>query len=88
MPGTRRVEFCPHCGNKTPHRLVYHHEANASVDATENQSQDQLPGEYFLAVCETCDHALLYYFGEDVIEVYLGNDDERLCAPLSRYIFR
>ena len=83
MPNTRRVEFCPHCGNKTPHRLVYHHEANASSITIENQPQDELPGEYFLAACETCDRALLYYFGQDVIEVYLGADDEEDLFQLS-----
>ena len=60
MEEIRRVQFCPHCGNTAPQKLVHvqHHlERGWSLS---DGSEDEHPWSTFVAVCETCHHVLLY----------------------------
>ena len=56
----RLVAYCPHCGNRAPQRLIhiqYYSERTWSVPIGK---EELVPWSTFLAVCETCDHLLLY----------------------------
>lgn len=60
-----KIAFCPHCGNKTTHLLLFTHGFEGIYtffDEEHDFEYDQeIPEEYFLAICETCKGALLYY---------------------------
>lgn len=60
--------FCPHCGNNSHHRLVYHHQFEEKDSALDGMYE----ADFFLAVCETCDRALLYYMSS--LEDYVGDE--------------
>jgi hypothetical protein len=60
-----KIAFCPHCGNKTTHLLLYTHGFEGIYtffDEEHDFEYDQeMPEQYFLAICETCKGPLLYY---------------------------
>lgn len=66
MGDIRRVTFCPHCGNKAPQKLIHsQYFEDTGWDTKEGTPIDDIPGSYFVAVCETCNQILLYgKFGE------------------------
>ncbi len=71
---TRRVGFCPHCGNKAPQRLVFIQKYFGEwFDANSGEISMDGMGEstYYIAVCETCDQILVYL---DLIDEY-GPED-------------
>ena len=62
-----KIAFCPHCGNKTTHRLLYTYGFEGIVtffDEGHDVEYDQeIPEQYYLAICETCKGPLFYYEG-------------------------
>ena len=62
-----KIAFCPHCGNKTTHLLLYTHGFEGIYtffDEEHDRKYDQeIPEQYYLAICETCKGPLLYYEG-------------------------
>jgi hypothetical protein len=64
MDNDQRIGYCPHCGNVSTHRLFYEYEATAKeYDRRSGLREDtKITYWYCLAVCETCDLAILYYF--------------------------
>ena len=62
-----KIAFCPHCGNKTTHLLLYTHGfegIHTFFDEEHDMEYDQeIPEQYYLAICETCKGPLLYYEG-------------------------
>lgn len=62
MDAQKRVDFCPHCGNKTPKRQLAEYFYSGTPDA---EPDDIQMGTYYLAVCETCNEALLYVLSAD-----------------------
>ena len=60
---SRHVDFCPHCGNRAPQRVVFEH---SYQDAWFSSSGDMLPkdegpeSEAIICVCETCAGILVY----------------------------
>jgi len=69
-----KIAFCPHCGNKTTHRLLYTHNFEGVYtffDEEHDFEYDQeMPEQYFLTICETCKGPLLYY-------KHLGSNTEK-----------
>ena len=76
-----KIDFCPHCGNKTTHTLLYTHGFEGIIpffDEEHNIEYDQeIPEQYYLAICDTCKGPLLYYESwglatkEDYVKSYL-----------------
>lgn len=60
MAEVRRVAYCPHCGNRTPQRLVYKQQYLEKAWYLPDGIEDEHPWSSFVAVCETCDHLLIY----------------------------
>jgi Domain of unknown function (DUF4145) len=76
----RRISFCPHCGNVAPQRLVYEHETTAKEIDAAGDLMEVTPTEaagYYLAVCETCDAPVLYFYdgGAPVVEPYIPQSE-------------
>jgi len=67
----RRVLYCPHCGNRTPQRLIHRQRYYERSWYVTTGKEDRDPWSTFVAVCETCDHILLYENVGDML-----NDDE------------
>lgn len=66
MQDDRRISFCPHCSNECTHQKTF--EYNTATKEWD-ELRENLLGEsqctYFLAICETCNHPLLYYIDEN-----------------------
>jgi hypothetical protein len=62
-----KIAFCSHCGNKTTHRLLYTHGFEGIYtffdDDYDIEYDQEIPEQYYLAICETCKGPLLYYEG-------------------------
>ena len=56
----RRVAFCPHCGNRSPKRLIHTQRCSGTGWAITDDKAVEMDIEYYVAICETCDHVLLY----------------------------
>jgi hypothetical protein len=65
MDEIRKVEFCPHCGNRAPQKLVYSQHCRDVGWAVGGGEEYDLAVDYFIAVCETCNHILVYQGMED-----------------------
>lgn len=63
MSVRKHKAFCPHCGNKSPQRIVFEHTYR---DVWYDQQGAPIPeidsfeSETIVCVCETCDQVLLY----------------------------
>ena len=66
--------FCSHCGNNTTQLLLYTHECEEiiSIDHEGGEHDESFPLMYYLTVCETCNHPILY------AEVLWGTDEKDL----------
>jgi len=60
MEDIRSVGFCPHCGNKSPQKLIHIQSTNDTTWIIENGEEIDLTVVYFVASCETCNHILVY----------------------------
>src|SRR3989442_5569893 len=68
MGTQKRISFCPHCGNVAPQRLVHQHTTQAKeIDSAGNVTPTS-EENYYLALCETCDEPLLYYWDPGMTE--------------------
>lgn len=59
----KHLAFCPHCGNRSPQRVVYEHSYRDtwySPDGTPTPLNEAPESEAILCICETCNMALLY----------------------------
>lgn len=57
----RKVSFCPHCGNRAPQKLLHvQRYMERSWIASTGKESEPAPWSTFVAVCETCNHILLY----------------------------
>lgn len=59
----RHIAFCPHCGNRSPQRIVFEHSYRDtwySEDGCEMPEYEAPNSEAIVCVCETCDAVLLY----------------------------
>lgn len=89
-PGDSRVLVCPHCGNRTPHKLVFTHEYPEiyyNVDGTPSEGPDP-PSEYAVYECGTCHDISLFSYpavmGFDYGSlVYPPGNDLHESVPLS-----
>lgn len=59
----QNIAFCSHCGNTTPQRLVFTHsyEGVGYDSSTGTKAEYGPPGEYYIALCSTCNDLLLYH---------------------------
>lgn len=58
---SRRIAFCPHCGNTTPQRLVFEQRYSESGYSLDGEDLgDENPAVYYVAVCETWSQILVY----------------------------
>src|SRR5574337_1118287 len=60
MEEIRRVQYCPHCGNTAPQKLVHVQRYLEKGWSLSDGSEDEVPWSTFVAVCETCHQVLLY----------------------------
>jgi len=60
MEGIKDVAFCSHCGNKSPQRLLHSQECSYVDYLGDGRKVDGLTAVYFVAVCGTCNHILVY----------------------------
>ena len=60
MEEIRRVQYCPHCGNTAPQKLVHVQHYLGKGWSLSDGSEDEFPSSTFVAVCETCHHVLVY----------------------------
>jgi len=56
----RRVSFCPHCCNKAPQKLIHVQDCSDTGWFTNTGEATDLEIRYFVAICETCSHILVY----------------------------
>lgn len=80
-----RVSFCPHCGNETPHRLLFSHEGRLlGYDEAGERSAEDVPVMYYVASCGTCSELLLYtaVFGDN-ISTFENGEETTLAYPLT-----
>lgn len=68
MSEVRRVAYCPHCGNRAPQRLVHRQQYLERAWSLTDGIEDEHPWSSFVAVCETCDHLLVYDNTGDQLE--------------------
>ena len=66
MENIRQVGFCPHCGNKSPQKLIHIQSTNDTGWIIEDDEEYDLTVVYFVASCETCNHILVYRAIEDI----------------------
>src|SRR5690554_2258421 len=55
-----RVQYCPHCGNQAPQRLIHTQRHMEKTWSVSDGSEDEHPWSTFIVVCETCHQVLLY----------------------------
>ncbi len=77
MNEIRNIAFCAHCGNTAPQKLVLNHSCREDGYNNEGiRSEGEIPVEYYVAVCETCNAILLYYdFGGTLDEKDFTSSD-------------
>jgi len=69
MKTIRQVAFCPHCGNEAPQRLICTHKYTRHRYAKGSDSPSiNYPSAYYVAICETCNHILLYHTINEIKE--------------------
>ncbi len=74
-PTIKKVAYCPHCGNRAPQRLIHKQNYLERVwSSADGAEAEPAPWSIFIAVCETCNHALLYenvgdQFDEDKFDI-------------------
>jgi hypothetical protein len=59
----RHIDFCPHCGNRSPQRIAlthYYRDSWYSEDGTELPVDEGPDCEAIICICETCSAVLLY----------------------------
>jgi len=60
-----KIAFCPHCGNKTTHILLYTDDFEGIYPFFDEEHgieyDEGIPERYYLAICDTCNGPLLYY---------------------------
>lgn len=81
MHQIRRVAWCPHCGNRTPQRLVCMHRSHV-VEEYDGSHADHFDIKYFIAVCDTCDDLLLYLAVDEDIPEDSHFEEGRLVWPV------
>src|SRR5580692_7993995 len=79
---TTRIGFCPHCGNETPHHLLFVHEYcgiwyDSSTGERSVGEEEDHPSKYYVASCGTCDDLLVYH------ELLAGSSDFDTSTELS-----
>jgi hypothetical protein len=55
-----KAKFCPHCGNMSPQRVIKVQECEWVGRSLTNDEELNLGRTYFVALCGTCNHILLY----------------------------
>jgi len=68
MEVIRKVEFCPHCGNKSPQKLLHEQYCSSKGWLIDDGMEFDVEIGYFVAVCETCSAILVYRAIEDIPE--------------------
>ena len=66
MEEIRKVEFCPHCGNRSPQKLLHEQYCPGRGWSLTDDGAVELDMVYFVAVCETCNAILVYRAIEDI----------------------
>jgi hypothetical protein len=66
MGDIRQVGFCPHCGNKSPQKLIHTQGTTGTGWFISDGEEVDLTVVYFVASCETCNHILVYRAIEDI----------------------
>jgi hypothetical protein len=64
----RKVGFCPHCGNKSPQKLIHTQGTVGTGWFITDGEEVELTVVYFVASCETCNHVLIYRAVDDIPE--------------------
>jgi hypothetical protein len=68
MTEIRKVAFCPHCGNRSPQKLLLTHDAIDIGWSIPDEQPIDLVVVYFVATCETCNNILLYRSVQNIIQ--------------------
>ena len=68
MSEARRIGYCPHCGNRAPHRLVH--------VALYRDSSAGPPTRIYVGICETCEKVVLSTGPEGIVPENGFNDPE------------
>lgn len=68
MEDIRKVGFCPHCGNRSPQKLIHTQGTSGTGWFISNGEEVDLTVVYFIASCETCNHILVYRAVDDIPE--------------------
>lgn len=59
-----KIDFCPHCGNKTTQLLLYTHDFEEIMTVFDEEHgidhEESFPVQCYLTVCEICKNPLLY----------------------------
>lgn len=91
----RNVGICPHCENRAPHTLLGSYSYRLELAWTLDGEGDYWETRVcFVAVCDTCDHILLYgastdfELGEELDDEELFGDAELLWPLMSRRLHR
>jgi hypothetical protein len=66
MEEIRNIGFCPHCGNKSPQKLIHTQGTSGTGWIIEDGEEVDLTVVYFVASCETCNHILVYRAVEEI----------------------
>ena len=60
MEETRKVAYCPHCGNRAPQRLIHTQRFLERTWESSGKEVEPTPWSSFVAACETCGRILVY----------------------------
>jgi hypothetical protein len=60
MEEIRKVKFCPHCGNRSPQKLLHEQYGSGVGWSLTDDEEVDFEVAYFVALCETCDGILVY----------------------------
>lgn len=89
MSNIIKVKFCPHCGNKSPQQVIKIQECEWVGRSLIDDEELNLGRTYFIALCVTCKHILLYsIWGNDHGEESYSDifDDSYLEYPDSPHL--
>ena len=68
MEDIRKINFCPHCGNKSPQKLLFNQETTGTGWMIHDGEEVEFDVVYFVASCDTCNHILVYQAVDDIPE--------------------
>jgi Domain of unknown function (DUF4145) len=59
MTENRRIAFCPHCGHRSPQKVVFTQQYEETIHDFDGGSYNDVPSTYHVLLCEICNQLIL-----------------------------